>query len=222
MAPLVLGRPCWPELWLTTQTAPSSGCLALSSCRSSSGRVSYLTLTCVHCTALHYTVLPCLPYTAFGVFTESIPNITGRAETTMPTNTVCHSSHLSSVRHFVFCVYLTLRGIWGVICSCWWCVCRGAYGARALRHGPRARSLHHLHGRDRLDWLVASGGGLRGGQRGAEDHAGAPQPAGRLWGHQEHQGRERAKYTHTHTHAKTPSISTKTLKVESTRLKCCW
>ena len=60
---------------------------------------------------LHCTVLPCLPYTAFGVFTESIPNITGRAETTMPTNTVCHSSHLSSVRHFVFCVYLTLRGI---------------------------------------------------------------------------------------------------------------
>lgn len=33
--PLALGRPCWPELWPTTLTAPSSACRAPSWCRNS-------------------------------------------------------------------------------------------------------------------------------------------------------------------------------------------
>lgn len=38
--PRVQGKPCWPELWPTTLTAPSSGCRVLSWSRSSSERVS--------------------------------------------------------------------------------------------------------------------------------------------------------------------------------------
>ena len=38
MAPLARVRPCWPEQWPTTQTAPSSGSLAVSWCRSTLGR----------------------------------------------------------------------------------------------------------------------------------------------------------------------------------------
>ena len=37
-APLARVRPCWPGQWPTTQTAPSSGCLAVSWCRSTLGR----------------------------------------------------------------------------------------------------------------------------------------------------------------------------------------
>lgn len=38
MAPLARVRPCWPGQWPTTQTAPSSGSLAVSWCRSTLGR----------------------------------------------------------------------------------------------------------------------------------------------------------------------------------------
>lgn len=37
--PLALARLCWPELWPTTLTAPSSACRALSWCRNSSVKV---------------------------------------------------------------------------------------------------------------------------------------------------------------------------------------
>ncbi len=40
MAPLVRARPCWPGQWPTTQTAPSSGSLAVSWCRSTLGRAA--------------------------------------------------------------------------------------------------------------------------------------------------------------------------------------
>ena len=40
MAPLARVRPCWPGRWPTTQTAPSSGCLAVSWCRSTLGRAA--------------------------------------------------------------------------------------------------------------------------------------------------------------------------------------
>ncbi|KAL2295134.1 hypothetical protein Nmel_018287 [Mimus melanotis] len=39
-APPAQGRPCWPGPWPITRTAPSSACPALSSCRSSSGKVT--------------------------------------------------------------------------------------------------------------------------------------------------------------------------------------
>ncbi len=65
---------------------------------------------------------------------------------------------------------------------------RSSYGARAVRHGQGTRSLHHLHGWDRLHRLVSAGGRIRRRQWGAENYAGAPQPAGWVRGHQEHQG----------------------------------
>lgn len=39
-APLAQGRPCWPEPWPITPTAPSSVCPAPSSCRNSLGKVT--------------------------------------------------------------------------------------------------------------------------------------------------------------------------------------
>jgi len=63
-----------------------------------------------------------------------------------------------------------------------------AHGARAVRDGARARALHHLHGRDRLDRLGAHRGQLGRRQRGAAHHARAPQPTRRLRAAAEHQG----------------------------------
>jgi len=63
-----------------------------------------------------------------------------------------------------------------------------ADGARAVRHGARARPEHHLHGRDRQHRLLAGRGQQRRRQRGAADNAGAVEPARRLRADQEHQG----------------------------------
>lgn len=66
--------------------------------------------------------------------------------------------------------------------------CRRSNGARALCDGSRTRSIDHLHGRDRLHRVLPPGGRLGWRQRGAENNAGTPQPAGWIWSHQEHQG----------------------------------
>lgn len=44
---LALARPCWPERWRITQTAPSSECPAVSWCRSTLGRAAAWCESCL-------------------------------------------------------------------------------------------------------------------------------------------------------------------------------